>query len=293
MNLEAKVQNNADARVVGDFGREWKTLGQEKLKSEELKLAFNEYFHILPLDLIDTQSEGCEMGCGSGRWAKVMAPKVGKLHRIDPSDIALERAEPNLISANNCRFECASVADSTIANGSQDFGYCLGVLHHRPNTGAGLRSRTQKLKKGAPVLLYLYDRFDNKPAWFRLVWRMSDVARRFICRRPFPVKLFVSQVIACVVYWPLSVLSRMLEALGFDVRNIPLSSYRGKPFYSLRTDALDRFGTKLEKRFTKAEIGEMMTSAGLSNIRFSDRTPYWVAVGIKTEPPYFPFRFQF
>ena len=49
----------------------------------------------------------------------------------------------------------------------------------------------------------------------------------------------------------------------------------------MKTDALDRFGTKLEQRFTKDEINEMMLSAGLINIKFSDKIPYWVAVGEK------------
>jgi hypothetical protein len=49
----------------------------------------------------------------------------------------------------------------------------------------------------------------------------------------------------------------------------------------MRTDALDRFGTGLEQRFTRAQITAMMTAAGLSEIRFSDAVPYWCAVGIK------------
>ena len=49
-----------------------------------------------------------------------------------------------------------------------------------------------------------------------------------------------------------------------------------------RTDALDRFGTRLEKRFTRAEVALMMQSAGLSEIRFSDAPPYWCAVGFRS-----------
>jgi hypothetical protein len=49
----------------------------------------------------------------------------------------------------------------------------------------------------------------------------------------------------------------------------------------MRTDALDRFGTRLERRFTKQQIKEMMTNAGLTDIRFSDAVPYWTAVGFK------------
>ena len=49
----------------------------------------------------------------------------------------------------------------------------------------------------------------------------------------------------------------------------------------MRTDALDRFGTQLEQRFTKKQILEMMELAGLERINFSDAVPYWCAVGYK------------
>ena len=46
-------------------------------------------------------------------------------------------------------------------------------------------------------------------------------------------------------------------------------------------DALDRFGTRLEKRFTRAQIERMMAEAGLEKIAFSDREPFWCAIGYK------------
>lgn len=49
----------------------------------------------------------------------------------------------------------------------------------------------------------------------------------------------------------------------------------------MRTDSLDRFGTRLEHRFTRAEIEKMMLESGLENIRFSDQVPYWVACGTR------------
>lgn len=275
------TRKNVDERVVADFGKEWKTFNQEGLSGEVLHHAFNQYFHIFPFDQINAQSVGFDMGCGSGRWAKMMAPKVGTLNCIDPSMTALNQARANLESQQNCTFECASVSGSTLANASQDFGYCLGVLHHIPDTMDGLRCCADKLKSGAPFLLYLYYRFDNKPLWFKAIWKASDILRKGVSALPFPAKLLVSQLIALSVYWPLSRLSWLLEKMGIDISNIPLSDYRNKPIYFLRTDALDRFGTKLEKRFTRNEIEKMMHDAGFENIQFSDTTPYWVAVGTK------------
>lgn len=49
----------------------------------------------------------------------------------------------------------------------------------------------------------------------------------------------------------------------------------------MRTDALDRFGTRLEKRFTRSEIQKMMESVGFHDVRFNDSAPFWCAVGFK------------
>jgi len=45
----------------------------------------------------------------------------------------------------------------------------------------------------------------------------------------------------------------------------------------LSNDALDRFGTRLEQRFNKEEIADMLSRAGfdLSTLRFSDVEPFW------------------
>ena len=98
---------------------------------------------------------------------------------------------------------------------------------------------------------------------------------------PFNLKVLVTKLIAIIVYLPLAKLSYLLEYLGLDTTNIPLSQYRKYSFYVMKTDALDRFGTKLEKRFTKKEIKEMMNESGLSSIQFRDKAPYWTAIGYK------------
>ena len=51
--------------------------------------------------------------------------------------------------------------------------------------------------------------------------------------------------------------------------------------YILRNDSRDRFGTKLEKRFSQKEIREMMIEADLEKIEFSKKAPYWVSIGYK------------
>jgi len=63
------------------------------------------------------------------------------------------------------------------------------------------------------------------------------------------------------------------------VRHPPLSAHRDKPFTVMRTDAFDRFGTRVEHRFTRPQITEMMRAAGLTDIRVGDDEPFWCASG--------------
>jgi hypothetical protein len=155
------------------------------------------------------------------------------------------------------------------------------VLHHVPDTQAALAAIADKLKPGAPFLVYLYYALDNRPAWYRALWRVSDSARHMISRRSHPLRLAISQGIAAMIYWPLARGARLLSRFGLSPRSLPLSYYADKPFYVMQTDAYDRFSTRLEKRFTRSEIEQMLNAAGFENVRFSDREPFWCAVGTK------------
>lgn len=272
---------NLDEDTVASFGEEWSRFDQTGMTELEARKSFLEYFAVFPWDTLPVGPEGFDMGCGSGRWARFVAPRVGRLHCIDPSS-ALAVAQSNLTGFDNVSFHRGSVEASGLAPGSQDFGYSLGVLHHVPDTLAAIRSCVSLLKPGAPLLLYLYYRFDNRPWWFRALWRGSDWARRLIYRLPPGAKHVVTDLIAALVYWPLARLSGLIERLGGRVKNLPLSYYRHHTFYTMRTDARDRFGTPLEQRFTRQQIEEMMREAGLVDLRFSERAPFWCAVGMKT-----------
>ena len=280
-NSQALQQGNLDPRVVEGFGQEWAAYDQSAMPAEEYAHRFHTYFGIFPFDQLPANAEGFDLGCGSGRWAVGVAGKVGTLHCVDPSAQALEVARRRLQPFPSTRFHLASVDRIPLPDNSQDFGYSLGVLHHIPDTEAGLRECVRKLKPGAPFLVYLYYAFDNKPAWFRAIWKASDVLRRGTCRLPFQLRKAVSVAIAAGIYWPMTRIALAAEKMGANVNAFPLSPYRHYSFYSMRTDALDRFGTRLEKRFTRAEVDRMMRDAGLTDIVFSDEVPFWTACGRK------------
>ena len=279
-NKITKSSNNMDAETVASFGDEWSRYDQSSMSYSEASEIFMAYFSIFPWDMLPSNPVGFDMGCGSGRWAKFVAPKVGRLNCIDPSS-ALDIARRNLIDFKNVEYIKASVSESGIPINSQDFGYSLGVLHHVPDTESAINSCVSILKSGAPLLVYLYYAFDNRGWVYRLLWRASDLVRRIICKLPSRFKHLVTDVIAAIVYFPLARLSLLLDKVGINAVSIPLFFYRNHSFYTMRTDSRDRFGTPLEQRFTKQQIKSYMERSGLIDIKFSNNAPYWCAVGIK------------
>jgi SAM-dependent methyltransferase len=190
-------------------------------------------------------------------------------------------AARNLADRSNCRLHHASIDALPFPDGSMDFGYSLGVLHHMPDPAAGLAACVRKLKPGAPFLVYLYYAMENRPAWFRALWRASDPLRRLVSKAPYGVKLAVTSALAAGVYLPLARLAAVAERRGRNIDSFPLAYYRHRSFYTMRNDALDRFGTPLERRFTAPEVESMMQAAGLARIEFSPSPPHWCAVGLK------------
>ena len=277
--------NDSEKKVVDGFGKEWKRFSQRtnntRNLSKDLEQGFRSYFKIFPWNKVTNNSVGFDLGCGSGRWATYMAPKVKKLICVDPSNDALEIAKKNLSNFNNCEFYNEAVESLSIEDNSMDFGYCLGVLHHTLNPQKGIKEATKKLKKNAPFLIYLYYALDDKPLFYKIIFKVSVPIRKIITNLPFFLKIFICDVIALLVYFPLSRFARLLNFLGIETKNFPLSHYANASIYTLRTDSLDRFGTSIEHRFTKDQIREMLENSDLHSIVFSNNAPFWCAIGYK------------
>ena len=159
----------------------------------------------------------------------------------------------------------------------------LGVLHHIPDTGLAIRDIASKVKSGGVFLCYLYYKLEDKPVFYRGLFWTSNLLRWIISRLPYATRRFIAQVIAGAIYFPLARISRLLGNRGKDVSNFPLHHYAKMPFVMLQNDALDRFGTRLEQRFSKNEITEMLSEAGfdLTTLKFAENEPFWTFSVIK------------
>ena len=135
----------------------------------------------------------------------------------------------------------------------------------------------RSIRPGGVFLCYLYYNLENKPAYYKLIFKGVNVVRQIISASPQSVRRLSATIFAALVYWPLARLSKVLSKFGRDTSNLPLRHYADMPFVMLANDALDRFGTSLEQRFSKAEIIEMLRAADfdLATLKFSDKEPFW------------------
>jgi SAM-dependent methyltransferase len=277
--------HNLDQEVIDGFGQEWATFNYTDSDADEaLDAQFLAY--TAPIDLTsfnNSQSFAADFGAGSGRWTSRLSPHFLKIYALEPSDGAVAVLKSKFSS--NARIEILqeTVGVNSIPYKSLDLAVSLGVLHHIPDTAQAIRDIGQKLKPGGIFLCYLYYQLENKPLVYRMLFWASNLLRIGISHLPHGMRKFVANIIATTLYFPLARISRFFGDRGKDISNFPLHHYAYMPFVMLQNDALDRFGTRLEQRFSREEISEMLRKADFdtSTLNFSDSEPFWTFSVVK------------
>ena len=198
--------------------------------------------------------------------------------------MAVLAAVRHTASCPNIRVTKAGYGSLPFDRESFDFVFSLGVVHHLPDTPAAVREAASMLKPSGWLLLYVYYNLDNRGALHRVLFGAADGCRRLISRLPRALKFLVCDAIAVCVYAPFVLFARFVKLFDEDAaKRIPLAYYADKPWKVIRNDSLDRFGTPLEKRFSRAEIQQMLVAAGMAGIHFSEDEPYWHVVARKRD----------
>jgi SAM-dependent methyltransferase len=263
--------------VVSRFDREWASFYD--IGTAEQSKIFELYFDLVPRVVLGAGSVVLDAGCGAGRWSVQVAARGSRVVALDAGR-SVELAHRN---GRPWGIQCVQgdVTDLPFASATFDLVYSLGVLHHVDATEKAAAELVSALRPGGYCLIYLYYALDNRGPVFRGVYRIVDLVRRVLSRSPQAVVGPISGVIAASVYLPLARASWALRSLGLRrvAVALPLSSYADRSFRTMRNDSLDRFGTRLEKRFTRTDVVQLMERAGLEEVRVADSAPFWHAVG--------------
>jgi SAM-dependent methyltransferase len=274
-----KKDQNLDQQVIDSFGHEWAAFDYAESETDD---ALDSQFlaYCTPIDLTQFNSKSsvaADFGAGSGRWTSRLLPYFSVIYALEPSDGANKVLNDKFANQPKVKVLQETVGANSIPAKSLDLAMSLGVLHHIPDTELAIRDVASKVKSGGMFLCYLYYRLEDKPLFYRGLFWASNSLRWVISRLPYTVRKLIAQIIAGSIYLPLARASKLLSSKGRNVSNFPLHHYAEMPFVMLQNDALDRFGTRLEQRFSKKDIIEMLGKAGfdLSTLQFSKVEPFW------------------
>jgi SAM-dependent methyltransferase len=249
------------------FGVEWQKFSDIMFEHEK---EFLQYFDLINLSDLKNKRI-CDLGCGIGRWDYFLKDQCKELILVDFSE-AVFVARHNLKGAENILYFMGDLKKLPFRKSFVDYLFCIGVLHHLPNSAL---EEVRSLKKYASqLLIYLYYALDNRPFYFRILFMFATRLRmRTASVKNSHFRNFFSWSGALFFYYPFIILGSILRPLGMS-HHIPLyESYHGKTLERIRQDVYDRFFTRIEQRFTKKEI--MTLKDTFSNVIVSNQLPYW------------------
>jgi hypothetical protein len=118
---------------------------------------------------------------------------------------------------------------------------------------------------------------ENGNFFYKLLFKLANILRVIISKLPKTLKYALTSIIATFAYLSLARLARHMNKVKFNVANMPLHHGMNMPFLVMKNDALDRFDTSLEQRFTKIEMKEMLIAANfdVKTLVFSEFELFW------------------
>jgi SAM-dependent methyltransferase len=268
-----------DDPVIAGFDDEWSRFREVGTGDHEDVYAM--YFDLLPLTHLAKDKTVLDAGCGAGRWAFEVSRRGPRVIAVDLGrsvEVARANTDPERVACVQ-----ADLESLPIAPGAVDWAYSLGVIHHTQAPKRALASIVKAVRAGGLVVLYLYYALEQRGPFYRGLFGLSNALRSVLSQQPRFVVRTAATLIAFVVYWPLARCAALLKRSGAVrlARGLPLSFYASLSFRTMLNDSLDRFGTRLERRYTRAELTALMQDAGLVDVALSESPPFWHGVGTK------------
>ena len=268
-----RLRDDLARRTQASFGYEWTYFDDWQASGET---NFQDYFTGLDLDSLRHASV-LDAGCGMGRHARQLARFVGRLIAADFST-AIDVAAKHTAQLPNVLCIQADLAHLPIADGSLDFVYSFGVVHHLADTEGAVRALAAKLRSGGRLRLYLYW---SRSGWVGRVLNIVDVARRVTTRLPFPALRIACRLVSVLLFVFVVAPYKVLVRLGLRIpEGWPLAVYAKYPFRILYNDQFDRFSAPLEKRYTAQQARAVAESAGLRDVQVQARFG-WLVDGVR------------
>jgi SAM-dependent methyltransferase len=206
-----------------------------------------------------------DAGCGMGRFAEIAAGAGAEVHAVDLS-AAVEAAQKNLAGKGDLSFYQGDILNLPFAEGTFDYIYSIGVLHHTPSTRRAFQSLVPLLGPGGRIAIWVYS------TKLRLLVG-SEILRPVTSRLPKPALLKL-----CRVAVPLYAVHRM-PLVGFLTRILIPTSLNEDPEWRW-LDTFDWYSPRYQFKHTYDEVEGWFREAGLV-----DLTPLSFPVSMRGRRP--------
>lgn len=249
-STKSGIYKDHQFKTAESFDFEWNRI---YIENEEEK---NNYLHFIS-PFLKTKNLSrkviLDAGCGSGRFTKQAALMGAKL--IIGSDLGgavtkafdLTRDLPNVLIVQS------DIYSPPFAP-TFDLIQSIGVLHHLPQPQLGFHTLTRFLKKRGQMLIWVYNRRNNKRALY--FYEPMRSISRYIPRKTL---LLLCYVPAGIVHF--------INILTVRWKSPPFGYYRQFPFNMKLNDAFDVLATPKSNYYFWEEIENWFYRAGLTNIK--------------------------
>jgi SAM-dependent methyltransferase len=213
---------------------------------------------VVPFDFVRgkdlTTRVGLDGGSGGGRDTDRIArmyPDV-MLYSLDLSE-GVYSTQRRTKGLSNVRLIRASILDIPLPDQSMDFVYSYGVLHHTADPEKGFRELTRVARVGAPVVIYVYEDFEDYT-----LKRWGVAAETLLRKRTLrmsPQRLMrCCRIASPFVFAAFTVPARLLRSVGLGrvADQVPWNFCPGPRGVA---DALyDRLGAPMQARYSEGDL---------------------------------------
>lgn len=259
-------------RTAESFAYEWDHFGVQRA---EWRRNFLDYMRPHEAGFFDGRLV-LDVGAGSGRHSAEAAALGARVVAVDLGksiDVVRENTPSSVLTVQ------ADAERLPFPLESFDFVMSIGVLHHLPDPARALQSLVQYAKPGGFVHIYLY--WHPERRWHSSVLKLVTAARRLTVRMPHNLLHGLCYPLSIALWFGVVLPHRALRhrPRGAGLADaLPLKTYADYPFGVLFNDQFDRFSAPLERRYTQAEVEEMLTRAGLQHVVVLPNSG-WIAEG--------------
>ena len=274
-NIDSHPPGEDLRRTRESFGYQWTAFSAMVIDFRE---NFLEYIHPVQPAFFPGK-RGLDVGCGFGRHIVNAAQFGAEMVGVDIS-AAIDVTHKNTHNLPNVHLVQADVYRMPFRQGTFDFAYSIGVLHHLPDPEAGFKQLVSVVKSKGAVFIWVYSKKR------RLVNAMLETARALTTRLSPRFQMALSWA-AAAVDWagfvvPYRLMSK-LPGLGSVVQrfSVPrLKVYGNYPFQVAWADWFDRLAAPIRFYYNENDLNGWLRRSRLSRTLVSPTGLFgWRAYG--------------